>query len=121
MKDKQHYITLGEWLKTVRLQRGLSLRKLAETAGISHTTIDKIERGGGIRDDTLTLLVGALSETPEEKERLLLDAKAALAGLPPRNPEVDELAQRILRLSTGDQRMVQAMIDRLSPPQDPQD
>ncbi len=36
---------LGAFIKGKREQRNLSIRKLAETAGISHTEIKRIEDG----------------------------------------------------------------------------
>jgi transcriptional regulator with XRE-family HTH domain len=116
VKNEQPYETIGDWLKTARTKRGLSLRRLADLANVSHTTIDKIERGGGIRGDTLSLLVGAISSTPEEAAVLLSQARAVLAGYPPPNPELEETAQKLAKLSIEDQRMVREMIERLLPP-----
>jgi transcriptional regulator with XRE-family HTH domain len=115
VKNEQPYETIGDWLKAERTKRGLSLRRLADLANVSHTTIDKIERGGGIRDDTLYMLTGAMSSTPEAAAALTQKAKAVLAGYPPPNPELEETAQKLARLSVDDQRMIQEMIERLLP------
>jgi transcriptional regulator with XRE-family HTH domain len=113
MDNQQPHETLGGWLKTARTERGLSLRRLAEIANVRHTTIDKIERGGGAREDTLALLVSALASTPEEASALLQEAKAASAGLPPPNPAIEALAARLASLSTEDQQYVLSLIERL--------
>ena len=51
----------GEWLTATRIRRGLSGRKLAEKASISHATVSKIEDGlVGARPDMVRKLVDAL-------------------------------------------------------------
>lgn len=78
------HVNFGEWLKAMRQQRGFSLRSLAEAAGVSHVSVDKAERGGGVRDSTLELLVGALAgpgASPEEAQELLMEARRVRAGL----------------------------------------
>lgn len=80
------HVNFGEWLKAMRQQRGFSLRSLAEAAGVSHVSVDKAERGGGVRDSTLELLVRALAgpdASPEEAQELLMEARRVRAGLPP--------------------------------------
>lgn len=114
MEKEKAFITLGEWLKDARTKRGLSLRKLAELSIVSHTTIDKIERGGGARDDTLTLLAGALAETPQEAATLFQEAKAASAGLSMPNPEISALAVELSQLDVDDQQYILNLIRRLS-------
>jgi transcriptional regulator with XRE-family HTH domain len=84
---------LGEWIKQKRLENKLSLRELADLAGIAHSSLDKAERGGGVRDSTLKLLVGALAgsdASPEEAEQLLLEARRVKAGLGPA-PEIERV------------------------------
>ena len=64
----------------------MALRTLAEAAGVSHTSIDKAERGGSMRDSTLWMVVVALAgkeATQEQKEALMQEARAVKAGLPP--------------------------------------
>jgi transcriptional regulator with XRE-family HTH domain len=85
---------LGEWIKQKRLERKLSLRDLADLAGIAHSSLDKAERGGGVRDSTLELLVGALAgpDAPtHEVMELLLEARRVRAGIPEieRTPDPD--------------------------------
>lgn len=96
---------LGEWIKQKRLENKLSLRELADLAGIAHSSLDKAERGGGVRDSTLELLVGALAgegASPEEVRDLLLEARRVRAGL----PEIDRIPEETLlehiELYTGD-------------------
>ena len=82
---------LGEWIKQKRLENKLSLRELADLAGIAHSSLDKLERGGGVRDSTLELLVGSLAgpdASPEEAQELLMEARRVRAGLDPL-PEIE--------------------------------
>lgn len=68
----------------------MALRALAQAAGVSHTSIDKAERGGLMRDSTLWMIVVALAgegATPEEAEALMQEARAVKAGLPIPAPE----------------------------------
>ncbi len=84
MKE-QNTALLGAYIRICRESRGWSLRELAAAAGISHTTVDNIERGYDPRTgrttnitlDTLYRLADALEETPH---RLLacLDGTARL-------------------------------------------
>ena len=96
---------LGQWIKQKRLGRGLSLRELAELAGIAHSSLDKAERGGGVRDSTLELVVQALAgedATSDEVEALLREARTVRAGLEiVREPDEEYLLDGIAAY-TGD-------------------
>jgi transcriptional regulator with XRE-family HTH domain len=84
MVEQNAPVNFGDWLKATRQKKGMSLRALAEAAGVSHVSVDKAERGGGVRDSTLELLVGALAgpdASPEEAQELLLEARRVRAGL----------------------------------------
>lgn len=120
----------GEWLKAERVKRGLSLRGLAELAGISHISVDKAEKGGGMRDSTLELVVRALAgegASEEEVGVLLREAKTVKAGLevveripdedrvffggrfdnlpPDRKARVEELANELAALTDLENRL----------------
>jgi transcriptional regulator with XRE-family HTH domain len=99
------HVNFGEWLKAMRQQRGFSLRALAEAAGVSHVSVDKAERGGGVRDSTLELLVGALAGSEaslEEVQELLLEARRVRAGLPEMERIPEETLLEHIELYTGD-------------------
>jgi transcriptional regulator with XRE-family HTH domain len=84
MVEQNAPVNFGDWLKATRQKKGMSLRALAAAAGVSHVSVDKAERGGGVRDSTLELLVGALAgpdASPEEAQELLLEARRVRAGL----------------------------------------
>ena len=49
-----------EKLRELRIDRGLSQRRLSELAGVSNTTVWHIERGGGARPATLKKLADVL-------------------------------------------------------------
>lgn len=105
-------VNFGDWLKAMRQKKGMSLRALAEAAGVSHVSVDKAERGGGVRDSTLELLVGALvgpDAGEEEARELLLEARRVRAGLSEikREPDEEEL-QRALMAYTGDNPVLSA-------------
>jgi transcriptional regulator with XRE-family HTH domain len=96
---------LGEWIKQKRLERKLSLRDLADLAGIAHSSLDKAERGGGVRDSTLELLVGALAGSEaslEEVQELLLEARRVRAGLHEMERIPEETLLEHIELYTGD-------------------
>lgn len=111
VKNEQPYNTLGDWLKTARTKRGLSLRKLADIANVRHTTLHKIEQGGGIREDTLTLLVTALAESPEQVPVMLEEAKAASVGitLAP-TTERDEVLNQLATLPPEKWEIIRALL-----------
>jgi transcriptional regulator with XRE-family HTH domain len=95
------YGSLGDWLKAIRKARGFSLRALAGAAGISHVSVDKAERGGGMRDSTLRLVVAALAGEgagEEEAERLFRAAKMASAGLADKSDEMQIDVAELLSL-----------------------
>ncbi len=84
---------LGEWIKQKRVERKLSLRELAELAGIAHSSLDKAERGGGVRESTLELIVRALAgeeADTEELRELMVEARRVRAGLSELEAQPDE-------------------------------
>jgi transcriptional regulator with XRE-family HTH domain len=60
-----------EKLKELRINRGLSQRRLAELAGVANTSVWKIEQGGGANPATLKKLADVLGVKPVDllKER----------------------------------------------------
>jgi transcriptional regulator with XRE-family HTH domain len=53
-------------LKELRIDQGLSQRALADRAGLSQTSVWKIERGGGANPATLKKLADVLGVRPTE-------------------------------------------------------
>jgi transcriptional regulator with XRE-family HTH domain len=51
-------------LKELRINRGLSQRRLAELAGVANTSVWKIENGGGANPATLKKLADVLGVRP---------------------------------------------------------
>ena len=53
-------------LQELRINRGLSQRRLADLAGVSNTSVWKIEQGGGANPATLKKLADVLGVRPVE-------------------------------------------------------
>jgi transcriptional regulator with XRE-family HTH domain len=53
-------------LQELRINRGLSQRRLADLAGVSNTSVWKIERGGGANPATLKKLADVLGVLPTD-------------------------------------------------------
>jgi transcriptional regulator with XRE-family HTH domain len=51
-------------LQELRINRGLSQRRLADLAGVSNTSVWKIEQGGGANPSTLKKLADVLGVRP---------------------------------------------------------
>jgi transcriptional regulator with XRE-family HTH domain len=61
-------------LKDLRIDQGLSQRALAQRAGLSQTSIWKIERGGGANPATLKKLADVLGVRPTDLVKGVADA-----------------------------------------------
>ncbi len=61
-------------LKQLRIDEGLSQRALAQRAGLSQTSIWKIERGGGANPATLKKLADVLGVRPTDLVKGVADA-----------------------------------------------
>lgn len=61
-------------LKELRIDEGLSQRALAQRAGLSQTSIWKIERGGGANPATLKKLADVLRVRPTDLVKGASDA-----------------------------------------------
>ena len=51
-------------LRELRINQGLSQRRLADLAGVSNTSVWKIEQGGGVNPATLKKLADVLGVRP---------------------------------------------------------
>jgi transcriptional regulator with XRE-family HTH domain len=56
---------LGDAIRKVRKEAGLSQTKLGKLAGLNKETISKVERGKGLHHSTLEDIAQALSTTPQ--------------------------------------------------------
>ncbi len=68
MKSPTRGQQLGDAIRRARQARGLSIRRLAEMAGVTHSFIAKLEAGRfqTVSPDNLTALAHALSVAPED-------------------------------------------------------
>lgn len=64
-------MTIGDYLKEKRKEKGLSLRQLAYKINLSHTNISDIEKGVIKKESSILRILGALNLTPEENEKAL--------------------------------------------------
>jgi transcriptional regulator with XRE-family HTH domain len=65
--SEEYLLKFGEHLKSLRLARGLSLRKLAALCNIDHSDIAKMEKGGvNITILTIRQLAHALELHPKK-------------------------------------------------------
>lgn len=100
MNESKH-LDLGEFIRTQRERANLSLRRLAEKAGISNPYLSQIERG--IRKPSAEILK-SLSRALEISANSLY-SKAGLIDEEPMPPTVFEAVGADARLS-GDQKRV---------------
>jgi len=108
---KRETSLLGTWLKTERLQRGLTIRELAARAGITHPRISQIEAGDEATRDMVERLVAALAGegTDEHVYRSLLNAglKAAFPR-PEDGAETLSPAEALLRSTRAAQQAAES-------------
>lgn len=64
-------MTIGEFLKIKRKEKGLSLRQVAYKINVSHTNVADTEKGIIKKESTILKIMSALNLTPEEKEEAL--------------------------------------------------
>src|SRR5580658_4208453 len=68
MEPQKDMKALGETLRTARVAKGLSARKLAVACGLTHSFISKLESAtyDGVSPDTLMALARSLDLAPED-------------------------------------------------------
>lgn len=64
-------MTVGEYLKQKRIEKGLSLRQLAYKINLSHTNISDIEKGVIKKESSILRILGALNLSAQENEKAL--------------------------------------------------
>jgi transcriptional regulator with XRE-family HTH domain len=61
LSDKTVLSELGSRLAQTRLERNISQSRLASEAGVAKTTVERLERGGGIQLESFIRILRALS------------------------------------------------------------
>lgn len=64
-------MTIGEYLKTKRQEKGLSLRQLAYKINLSHTNVADVEKGVIKKESSILKILAALNLSIEENEQAL--------------------------------------------------
>ena len=72
-------MNFGEKLKSIRVEKDISLRKLAEKLGVSAPYLSDVERGKPLSGEYIDRVAEVLNLTPEERQSLF-DAAAAVRG-----------------------------------------
>ncbi|MBC7233928.1 MAG: helix-turn-helix transcriptional regulator [Chloroflexi bacterium] len=85
-------MSLGQAIRTIRQEAGLSQKELAEAAGIDQSYLSMIESDQ--RRNPGTRIMARLAQAL----RVSMDELAARAGYLPRTPPPDALAEQALRL-----------------------
>lgn len=88
--------TAGEWLEAQCRQQRLSLRQAGAKAGLCHTTIQAIMKGGRPSPQTVTKLARAFGGNGENERAVLEDELLFLAGW--RTKPQPEVAQPLAQL-----------------------
>lgn len=92
-------------LRKIRQARGLSVNRLAEMAGVSNTTIVKVERGQRVRIQAIHRLARALNCQPS-------DIDPDLEPDPPADPHLALLVERWEDLSYTTRGQIMDMVER---------
>jgi|GEM_PF-3200333 len=85
-------MTLGQAIRAIRLEAGLTQKEVAETAGIDQSYLSMIESDQ--RQNPGTRIIARLAQTLQ----VSIDELAARAGYLPQLEPVDPLSERALRL-----------------------
>jgi transcriptional regulator with XRE-family HTH domain len=103
--------TIGERLRTIRRERGMTQAELAEVIGTHFTSISQIERGlRGLTIQQLVKLTRALGVSPNE---VLLDGKKTSERISRRRSRLLRRLQRIEELPLSEQRAILKILDGL--------
>lgn len=103
-------IRLGATIRAARLARGLSLRAMAEQAGVNHETWRRAEAGEHVKDDNLTAICKALGLAFIGVDILIGDAGGQDYRLPDVPKPRRAVAARVLGLLP---RMTDKQVDGL--------
>jgi transcriptional regulator with XRE-family HTH domain len=102
---------IGERLRTIRRERGMTQAELADVLDTHFTSISQIERGQrGLTVQQLVKLASALNVTPNE---LLLNGKANPVPLSTRRSRILRRLQRLEELPQAEQKAILKILDGL--------
>jgi len=102
---------IGERVRVIRRERGLTQAELAELLDTHFTSISQIERGlRGITVQQLVKLANALNVTPNE---ILLNGNATNPALSRRRSRVLLRLQRLEELPQAEQKAILKILDGL--------
>lgn len=104
---------LGRWVAAERARRGLTTRGLAEQAGVSERTLQRIEAGrpGSYRQVTLSLIEAALGWWPSSVQSVLHGGEPDRS----RDPLLERLAALWPSLTARQQRALVAFVEEITP------
>lgn len=100
---------LGRWLKGLREDRGLSLREVAQRAGVDHAYVHRLETGAkeAPSSEVIEKLITALTPSPRDAEILRL-----LAGLPNIDPGLADFARGDATVSPQELHVLTTVVNR---------
>ena len=107
---------LGNWLRSRRIDRGLTQAQLAEMMGVTYQQLNKYERGINRLSAGRLLQVTAMLgiDLTDLAAAIETGATATVPG-PKMTSTARQVHERVARLSTAQQRSVLGMLDALAP------
>lgn len=98
MKSNHLQSYIGNKIRTLRKEKGLSQQNLSERAEVGIDYISNLEtRGSNIKIDTLEKIINALGITPSE----LFESR-----INPQNPQLELLAEQLAQLPKSSQEQL---------------
>lgn len=106
-------VTFGQWLKTRREMRGLSMNALGQKVGITHSHISNIESGKSEpHKDTVVAIAEALEVDPQEALRAFIgDPEITRERI--NDPDEVTLVEGYRRLGDKEKRAIKSLIEQL--------
>jgi transcriptional regulator with XRE-family HTH domain len=100
---------LGRWLKSLREDRDLSLREVAQRAGVDHAYVHRLETGAkeAPSSEVIEKLITALTPLPRDAEILRL-----LASLPNIDPNLADFARGDATVSAQELHVLTTVVNR---------
>lgn len=100
---------LGRWLKDLREDRGLSLREVAQRAGIDHAYVHRLETGAkeAPSSEVIEKVIAALTPSTRKAEILRL-----LSRLPNIDPELADFARKDATVSAREMHVLTTVVNR---------
>lgn len=100
---------LGNWLRSLRERRGLSLREVAQLGDVDHAYIHRLETGAkdSPSDEVIGKLVSALTPAKRDVEILRF-----LANHPNVDPQLVEFVRADAKISFNEFHMLTTVVNR---------